>query len=316
MIKRRTRKALFLAPISFFLLLSFQNCSNAPLEKIIALESVNITGNVELCLDGPLDSFTVESLYIANLNMNHFKGQAYPDSDSDGIPDHLEEKYGFDPYKRRSNGLVLDSICFDLSGSNSCEAAIPTCSANDENLGINQCEVEALNLNINHHPVKGLDTDQDGVPDILEILYGLSPVSLDHNLDLDHDGLPNWQEIQFGSSPRYSNRNFDEKHSIHYQIEKNVQPSNSCDGEVWQIDLTKMPLLSVPPFVDNNPSGKSIDFSHGNDENIIVVFIKLQKQVGTFGNSKMYFKDIKVNKSNTNFKLNMSDLKFAGDINP
>lgn len=50
-------------------------------------------------------------------------------------------------------------------------------------------------------PVGGPDSDGDGIPDAIEIHYGLDPFFNDAGLDLDGDGLSNRTEIHLGFNP-------------------------------------------------------------------------------------------------------------------
>lgn len=46
------------------------------------------------------------------------------------------------------------------------------------------------------------DGDHDGIPDLWEVMHGLSPLDpLDASTDLDHDGLTNLQEFQHNTNP-------------------------------------------------------------------------------------------------------------------
>ena len=50
------------------------------------------------------------------------------------------------------------------------------------------------------------DTDNDGIPDGWEILYGLNPRSNDANQDPDGDGFTNLTEFQMGTDPNVANQ--------------------------------------------------------------------------------------------------------------
>ncbi len=66
------------------------------------------------------------------------------DSDADGMADYLELEMGFDYNRRRSRGPILDSICFQLAGSANCSALLPSCSTNQNALGLSECDLRAL----------------------------------------------------------------------------------------------------------------------------------------------------------------------------
>src|SRR5690606_250249 len=132
----------------------------------------------------------------------------------------------------------------------------------------------------------------------------------DRNLDLDHDGVLNWHEIQKGTSPRYNNENFDDLYSLNYEIFKASADKSQCSGEECIMKASRLHLIRVDEFQDTEtPETNSIDFSHDENENVYTVFVKLKKQMGFTGNSKMLFKDFKVSKGNQEFEFTLQDFK-------
>lgn len=95
-----------------------------------------------------------------------------PDSDSDGLPDWWEEKYGFDFLSPAD--AVLDS----------------------DNDGLDNLSEFAAGSNP-HQP----DTDSDGMPDAWEAKNGTLPFIVDALEDPDNDGLVNVEEYLQGSEP-------------------------------------------------------------------------------------------------------------------
>ena len=95
-----------------------------------------------------------------------------PDSDSDGIPDWWEEKYGFDFLSPAD--AVLDS----------------------DSDGLDNLSEFAAGSNP-HQP----DTDSDGMPDAWEAKNGTLPFIVDALEDPDNDGLVNVEEFRHGTNP-------------------------------------------------------------------------------------------------------------------
>lgn len=111
-------------------------------------------------------------------------GTNYPDTDGDGVPDYQEEIDGTDSNNSQSfvdsdEGGVADyieSILFPRTG-------LPATNPNDPNDDTR-------------------DTDQDGVPDYIEVTTGTDPNDADSTpVDTDQDGVPDSVEIRQGTDP-------------------------------------------------------------------------------------------------------------------
>ncbi len=315
----RMINSIYIISAGIFLVGSFQNCSSTPLEKIpVVLRPFSVKGSVNLCLDKGLNQFTIDNIIIANLNITASHGDLVADSDSDGIADRDEVALGFDPLVRRTNGKILDSLCLDMSGNANCLEQIPSCHSDKNTLGINECDIKTLGLDLLYgHPTQGLDSDKDGIPDILEILRGMSPNINDREADPDHDGVMNWIEIQNGTNPNFSNGAVDPSKVLIYKTTK-LLDTGSCMGELWNITVDQLPFVSTKAYLDplDSVSPLSPSLSHAAEENVITIFLKLKTRSGFMGNSRIYFKDFKINKSFSGFDLFMNDFIEAGEVLP
>lgn len=128
------------------------------------------------------------------------------DTDSDGIPDDIERKYGADPTVEDTDGDGLSDY-WELNWLN----LDPTKTDSDNN-GISDGDE---------------DTDNDGISNLDEIKYGTSPASADTdndklsdydeifkyktdpcNADTDGDGLSDGDEIRNGTDPLVAEKTF------------------------------------------------------------------------------------------------------------
>ncbi|MBK7962844.1 MAG: hypothetical protein IPK04_17625 [Bdellovibrionales bacterium] len=127
------------------------------------------------------------------------------------------------------------------------------------------------------HPQQGLDSDSDGMLDLLEILAGTLPNRSDRNDDPDHDGVMNWIEIQQGTSPVFANTNVDQSRLVEYNTTR-AASKDSCAGELWRVKVTRLPLMEAKAYEDpvDSVSPLSPAFSHQESENVIAVFFKLK----------------------------------------
>jgi hypothetical protein len=187
--------------------------------------------------------FVKKAFIVANLNAHHTNDGVVPDSDADGLPDHLEDRDG--------DGAVRDPTCADETvcandadcagiGNGRCRAGEtdPTLRDTDgdgigdkveqllSTVGLNpraldtpsQCaqivnpvttDSDGDSLTDCEEVLLGLDatlfdTDADGTPDLLELLAGTNFLLADSLYDLDFDGVSNEQEIRAHSDPRSS----------------------------------------------------------------------------------------------------------------
>ncbi|HEY3546992.1 MAG TPA: VWA domain-containing protein, partial [Propionicimonas sp.] len=145
-------------------------------------------------------AFILKSFYVGNRNARPGIDQAV-DSDGDGLSDEYERLIGTDPTLADTDGdgfsdLLEDRLRnagFDPLNPGDADCAItPTDDYNrrdDDGDGLRNCEERFLGTS-----PRVFDTDADGVPDGLEVLFGMNPVAADDLLDLDHDGAPNGVE--------------------------------------------------------------------------------------------------------------------------
>lgn len=314
---------LFFCLVGLTLGFFFQNCSRVPLESSLpGLTLFSAEGTIDLCLENDtesnLEGYTLDNLVVANLNLTTAQGKIVLDSDSDGIADVNEVEMGFNPLTRRTNGKVLDSICLNVSGRADCQEQLPVCSSTVNFLGLNECDLKMLRLDtLFGHPQQGLDSDSDGMLDLLEILAGTLPNRSDRNDDPDHDGVMNWIEIQQGTSPVFANTNVDQSRLVEYNTTR-AASKDSCAGELWRVKVTRLPLMEAKAYEDpvDSVSPLSPAFSHQESENVIAVFFKLKTHTGQPGNSRIYFKDFKINRLFKGFSYTLKDFKFAGEVLP
>lgn len=315
------KKSLFLIIVTIPILFFYQNCAEVPLQKDLPGEEPYYgKGQGEICLSGPYANYTVDSFYVVNLNIGFKEDKLVLDSDADGLSDGDESALGFDPLKRRSSGGILDSLCSSLTGTNSCEVIRPGgCTETPNMLGLTDCDYRSLNLHsLYSHPQQGLDSDKDGIPDLVEILRGTNPNIRDETDDTDRDQILNSNEILRGTNPIYSDRNASVLTRVLASISKTS--STSCaGGEVWKINIDQIPFVRIPEFVDttdsSNPVG-ALSLSHAKNENVILIYLKLRPQVGQSGNPMILFKALKINADIPEFVLDVNQFVKAGEVEP
>jgi hypothetical protein len=149
-------------------------------------------GTSPVSSNSALGSTGVSALFSVNTAV-----YSYPlstDTDSDGIPDWWEQKYGL-------NLLVNDSTG-DPDGDGLSNLAEYQQGRNPAlNESVNEVAVVSAAFTLNTREAR-VDTDGDGIPDFWEVAHGLNPFLSDGNADPDGDGRSNLEEYNAGTDPQ------------------------------------------------------------------------------------------------------------------
>lgn len=299
------------------LTVSFQNCSNTTLIQPQAPVILNIQGQTNWCLDGTLLGYTLDTFYVRNINISPWQGQFLADTDADGLPDAVELMVGFDPGNPRSRSGVLDSLCFNLSGTNSCPTVASGCDPTPAPLGISACEIQTLGLDkVNDNPTVGLDSDLDGIIDYFEIVGGTDPAVADANDDPDHDEILNHTEYERQSNPLFADANAPSGDLMSItSTQLTGAQVGSCAGEVWQLAIQHVPYApDVGAFASNSATG--VNQPHAAGQNILVAVVKLKPQTGTTGNAQIFYQTFLIDQKTSNLPIDGSSMQLAGEVLP
>lgn len=190
-----------------------------------SLSSVAVSSDkMDLDTDGDGLADNVETPFL--LKTNKFDA----DSDGDCFPDAFEVMHadqGFDPTRKDPRG---------------CDPASPAtlgCSCRDtDGDGLSQFAEAYLRTNTGL-----MDSDGDGIPDGLEVLYGKDPLRPDQNVDTDGDGISDVDEIRGGTDLRRRDRPLYERDGYQYEVKADVQ----ADGSVcYDFSVANIKLLTPP----------------------------------------------------------------------
>lgn len=310
--------AVVLSLIGAFLLFGFQNCGSqarlVPIEKS-SYSSKSLSASARICLPS---NEVLETLIVRNINAKLVDAKLLMDSDGDGLDDAQEAQIGTNPFARRSSGKVLDSICRQVDYSAQCQGLQLACSNIAMDFGLNNCDIEALQLNTFFgHPNQGLDTDKDGVSDYFEIAAGTFPNVSDASADLDQDFIPNVVEIEVGGNPRQPEQNVPDE--FYVKVEKSkMPPSLGCSGDMWDVEVQHIPLVYTQPYLTDT----QLIFNHAENENVILINLKTRPRLGSLGNAKMYLLARKVQlptseqPQSLDFNFTFTDFQTLGEIEP
>lgn len=315
-------KKSLLTPVGLSMLLIFQNCSGTGVRLTLQKDvlpsqtpptSFTATFCPSLSPQGTAAKFVVTRIHVINLTTAFWQGLLKADSDMDGIGDVQETSFSFQPLNPRSNGL-LDSVCLRLGGPGICQAP-PTCSGLFLAPGLTDCDMGDFQ-SPTAGGIQGFDSDQDGIPDLIELVRGTDPVSEDDDLDYDSDGISNLTEILRGTDPKHSD-NVPPRQQILIRRTDTTQNCGSGE-ELVHLELMSFPLVNVeatmtPVF---SSGGKTIDLSHASNENVIAVYYISEPELNANLRSEMYVGIFKVKTDGTSSKsvLTDSDFIFLGEI--
>lgn len=274
-----------------------------------------------------------DTFMAVNMTALRREGKLLADSDMDGLTDEDEIRLGYDQRNPRSRvSGVLDSICERLGGVSACQARRNTVTCNPSlfnSTGMSDCDYRILYLDKIPSAIGsdwGVDSDNDGVLDIIEILKGTDPASSDMARDLDGDGISNLDEIVRGSDPYYNDANT----PLSILNETSVSPlpasqgSSSCAAGGWTINLNRMQV--TPTLAVSVSAATPSSFTHPENQQMIMIYYRLSPQNSTSSQSTFFGRVVRVNVSvddnglerlstSTDFIPN-DDFRELGKVNP
>lgn len=144
--------------------------------------------------DGPTQTFYMRGVAQTQNYLNaYILRDLSPDTDGDGIPDHIEDTYAF-LSKANPADAAADQDTDGLSNLLEYQKRLNLQAADADGDGLNDGAEVAAGTN-----PRVADTDGDGVSDALEVnTYGTNPLLVDTDGDIFRDGY----EIQAGSDPK------------------------------------------------------------------------------------------------------------------
>lgn len=173
--------------------------------------------------DGTIDDF--DNDFSNKTNM------FFADSDVDGFDDTFE-------IRRFNDGFRPDQK--DGRGCDPMSPLTRNCMLRDtDGDGLMQYAEQYL-----HTRETLIDSDADGVPDGMEVKYGLDPIArLLVDVDTDGDATSDVDEFLKGSNPIAADRTFQEKSSYQYSITSEEQPDKSM---CYDFRVTGLQLVTPP----------------------------------------------------------------------
>lgn len=190
--------------------------------------------------------FALSNFIASNVNARAFVDQMVADSDGDGLTDEEEIILGTSPVRVDTDldGFRdLIEFRFRLSGFDPLDPTDANCDErgrrDTDGDSLLDCEEQFLGTQR-----RRLDSDNDGIPDLLEVTFGADPNSAtpvqDRQSDADADGGSNADEMRWHTDPSNDDVAFRSKIAYdYYQRELPLTDGQACyEFEVRNVRLT------------------------------------------------------------------------------
>lgn len=161
----------------------------------------------------------------------HHTNPYLSDSDDDGFGDNFEVSHSGDGFRADQK---------DGRGCDPTSPLTPGCRVRDsDGDGLSQYAEAYL-----HTRSELVDSDGDGVPDGMEVRYGLDPlVAQTAGLDTDGDGVPDFEEFRIGSNPVKRDPEYVTKLGFQTKVVAEPQPNDSV---CYSFDVSNVQLVTPP----------------------------------------------------------------------
>lgn len=245
-----------------------------------------------------------ETFMAIDLTTKRKNGKIVADSDMDGIDDETEITEGTDPTNPRSTGVsgVLDGICHRLGGLQKCRdrRAQITCNPNLFNsMGFSDCDYKMLGLDHINAGSWGIDSDKDGLPDIVEIIKGTDPGVADMLADPDADGVTTRDEIVRGTDPFISDANTPNYLMSLFKTTYVQNPNDLvCPLGNWRLEADR--VLTAPILAVNSYQGALSFLNHPANVHKLFIYYKSVAQNSSNPSNEYYASWIDVSVENKN----------------
>lgn len=229
------------------LVLLYNNCSNPRLlpKDILNKPMIFSVKVVDYC---PEDGFQFKEIFALNKSTKLQRQNIYLDSDRDGLTD----QYELDPQMRAWFGISASRI--DTNGDGYSDLAMTSLGmAETSQLSLRLCadpyqDTDQDSLSDCDEALIGTnsldpDTDKDGIPDGLELRFGLNPKdNIDGSRDMDLDGLFALEEVKRGTQVDETNNWIDNELSLQYGVAMTTVGQRT---DCYEVTVSNIPNVNV-----------------------------------------------------------------------
>lgn len=201
-------------------------------------------------------------LFPQPLRATAWQGAWEVDQDGDGLPDGVETAEGTSPlladtdgdgfddtFERAHTAQGFDPLVRDARGCDPLAPATPNCVTRDtDGDGVSQFAERFLGTRETF-----ADDDRDGLPDGLEVRWGLDPtVPIDPTVDSDGDGVTDFAEVLQATDPHFADAAL---RGISVTSTTRTQPNGS---NCYDFRVTGLPMVNVPAATGPVPPGVNL----------------------------------------------------------
>lgn len=199
----------------------------------------------------------MKSLFVQPLSSEPGPSDREVDSDGDGLPDESDNDFSFNTSKfdadsdgdgfddRFEVDRKADGFKPDTRDGRGCDPTSPLtrgCRPSDaDGDGLSDFAEKYLDAWLSDNTL--IDADADGIPNGIEVRYGLDPLEPQRDLDTDGDKVPDTEEIRLGSHPTRRDLEFREKNGVQYALKQTVQ---SDDSVCYDFTASNLQLVTPP----------------------------------------------------------------------
>jgi hypothetical protein len=223
-------------------------CMKADTDTLKDLEAFAIppetkTINLKITNYCPEELHQLKDVFFINESQKVEKGEMVMDLDRDGLSNAVDNS----PYLNldyrlgdSNNDGYSDLLMFVVGITSADQQNIRLCLNPTDDFdedGLNDCEEHLLHTN-----EQDFDTDGDGLPDIMEIKYGMNPLDVnDAQQDADNDGYTNYREIQRNSPVFESSTEVTEK----FATSTEIVSYNTTETPCHTVFAKDIPIVNV-----------------------------------------------------------------------
>ncbi len=208
--------------------------------------------------------------FVVQMSARIENKRIFLDIDNDGIPNYRDNNgiLNIDLYAADTNSDGYSDLLVYYAGFDSEQQKnLPEClfpHRDDDVDGLTNCEEKVIGTDPGN-----FDSDHDGVPDYLEVRYGMEPLPSDNRdayLDPDMDGYKNFEEIKMNTPLYETNDHSINKMALAYN---SMRMLDNTTQECYEYTVTNIPIMDSSSgnliklfFIEKNSNNPTLKYMY------------------------------------------------------